>query len=146
MAGYTSIAVFFSCAVFLLATAPRDARVARWMSARWLQFFGKYSYGMYVWHAMIAEWIMRTAPFLRDHAGLRFPMVGQWIQVLVGLAASFGLAFLSYQLFEKHFLSLKRFFEYKMVPHAGDDDPPGLVSEDQPGQSVAIGSLGAPPK
>jgi len=72
--------------------------------------FGKYSYGIYVYHVpvlLLCDFLI----FRRlSHAWIH----NFWFGVLcfaVLFAASFFVAKLSYEHFERHFLALKRYFE-----------------------------------
>jgi peptidoglycan/LPS O-acetylase OafA/YrhL len=73
---------------------------------------GKYSYGLYVFHPMLVpvvrEWVSPTAMAGRIGA---FPAL--LVHIAACFAVSIGVALLSWHLYEKHFLKLKRFFEYR---------------------------------
>jgi len=77
-----------------------------------LRFFGRYSYGLYVYHYSVDRTLtlpMRTA--LEGH-GLPKGLAILVVAAVVG-AISVVLAVLSYHLYEKHFLRLKRYFPYR---------------------------------
>lgn len=87
-----------------------------------LRVLGKYSYGMYLFHVPITLWILKSGKFFWDSAGIK---VGANLPVqilfhLLVIIATLGCAFVSYHLFEKHFLRLKRFFS---------SEPPSKLSE-----------------
>jgi Predicted acyltransferases len=69
---------------------------------------GKYSYGMYVLHP---AWIV--SPLEK-----RYPtsMVLMWVCLLAGPVVSYGIAVVSWNVLEKHFLRLKKYFPYRMDP------------------------------
>ena len=78
-----------------------------------LKTLGKYSYGMYLFHVPVTHWIFQKGKTFWSAApetlGAGFP-----IQVLFHAAAllgTLGVAFVSYQLYEKQFLKLKKYFE-----------------------------------
>ena len=77
---------------------------------RALRAIGKYSYGIYIFHLPL----MYLARFLMERMGVFKLDADNWgaVAVLIPIhaGASFGLAFLSFHLFEKHFLKLKRYF------------------------------------
>jgi peptidoglycan/LPS O-acetylase OafA/YrhL len=79
-----------------------------------LRALGKYSYGLYVLHLILLSYFEKP---LRDW--LRQMDIPNFVAILlVGVSCfivSFCAAFLSYQLYERHFLRLKRFFDYR--PH-----------------------------
>ena len=83
--------------------------INRKLTMGWLRAIGKYSYGMYVYHLLI---FLPIGWYLRSSAG-------SWIQlnfperILLMLAEMFVVivvARLSYDLFEVHFLKLKKHF------------------------------------
>ncbi len=85
-----------------------------------LRFFGKYSYGLYVFHYPIYR---LQAPFIRSFIGARFHMkvvgvIGAAIAVFV---TSILVALLSYRLYESPFLKLKKYFKYRKNPVTADD-------------------------
>jgi peptidoglycan/LPS O-acetylase OafA/YrhL len=109
--GYTVFALMYAALVFAADDrAGSSSRLAVALRARWLRSFGRYSYAMYVFHYPIA---LYTARFFADWArGRPEPAkAGIWLaSVLFGVGASYAIGFLSWNLIEKHFLSLKRFF------------------------------------
>lgn len=106
----TLYALFFG-ALTVVAVLPARGPLQRLFLSPVLRFFGKYSYGLYVYHGIL-NWRMhelglqpRLEASLGSH-GAAF--VGN---AVVGTTCSVVLAFASYQLFEKRFLALKRHFE-----------------------------------
>ena len=115
--GFTVLAIVF--AAWLYASANRDAQVARsgaltpiWHRALRhpvLQSVGKYSYGMYVVHKplhdlfsakLLAKMGVQTAGHITNAS----------LHVLAVTLISYAVAWLSYHLYEVHFLRLKRHF------------------------------------
>jgi peptidoglycan/LPS O-acetylase OafA/YrhL len=84
----------------------------RLMSSGFLRFFGKYSYAIYLFHlpvrAVIRDSWFGDAQF-RTLPGS--PYLWQGVFYLVATLAVIPLALLSWHLWEKHFLRLKRYFE-----------------------------------
>ena len=84
--------------------------------SRPLKFFGKYSYGIYVYHGLLTWYFAESAVEARLDALLG----NHWLTILtkaaIGVSVSTTVAVLSYELFEKRFLSLKRFFEARQAP------------------------------
>ncbi|MDQ6845495.1 MAG: acyltransferase [Bacteroidota bacterium] len=71
---------------------------------RWLKLFGKYSYGLYIFHPSIAQLtLMGFKKFFRNSF-----FTYDVLYVLVVVILSITMAALSYNLFEKRFLKLKR--------------------------------------
>ena len=73
-------------------------------------FLGTYSYGLYVYHHFISYYLTtnRTEFALAYWLGSHGAAVA--LQATVGASISLALAYLSYELFEKRFLRLKRLF------------------------------------
>lgn len=103
-----------------LVAAPRSLLV-RILSNRVLRIFGKYSYCIYLWHLPIHLYLtqgLRLYPY-------RFPtlfgsqIIGQTILYAALIGLSLLAAILSWNLFEKQFLKLKRYFPYGTVVEPG---------------------------
>lgn len=107
-AGYSMLALL-SGVVLVLSFYPTTIvhRVCNW---KVLRFYGKYSYGVYLWHYLFSA---------------QFGMLRNWVQLhapvsFVASLFSFGLILLcstlvaaaSYRLIERPFLQLKRRFEF----------------------------------
>jgi peptidoglycan/LPS O-acetylase OafA/YrhL len=73
-----------------------------------MRFFGKYSYGLYVFHGIVAYALQERqhgAEWLTARLGSHLLAMG--VQALAGGALSLLISVLSYELFEKHLLRLK---------------------------------------
>lgn len=95
----------------LLAWSLRPGVVASVFSVRVLRFFGKYSYGLYVLHMTFLPLLSRVgrAALFALYPSKAFAVAGTAALVLL---LSCAAAWLSFQLYEKPFLRLKRFFDY----------------------------------
>jgi len=79
-----------------------------------LRQMGKLSYAMYALHMPAGMLLERRFPQLRQLATpLHSVLAGAIAKMLIEIAVSLALAWLSWHLFEKHFLRLKRLFEYR---------------------------------
>jgi len=121
-AGYTVLSLLFT--LWLLGAVVRHVRVeaeplkqrASWLSCAPLRAFGKYSYGIYVFHLPI-------------HLLVGLQVLGGPVKAASGplgaayfagaTALTFALAYVSYHLLEKHFLRLKRWFTPTVVEPSG---------------------------
>jgi len=112
--GFSVIALFFGGLLVLCLAGPADAGVARLFSRRELRLLGKYSYAMYVFHYLVM--LVATPDGLAEMVGSYW--LGATLYSLMVLALTLGLAFLSWHLYEKQFLKLKRFFPYERHPHS----------------------------
>ena len=86
-------------------------------SVKPMRWIGKYSYGIYVLHLILFIYLeepMRNIirAYITPNKGVVVVLAGLLIFSLSILAA-----YLSYNLYEKHFLRLKRFFDYRPHPH-----------------------------
>ena len=97
-----------SASLIAMALHP-SSRTAHLFALPTLRFFGKYSYGLYVFHYSIDALLthrLRSTLFAHTHSKALSVVAG----ALIVAALSILLAMLSYHLYEVHFLKLKRFF------------------------------------
>jgi len=114
--GLTAFAVLFA-SLILLATAPGGGVVRRVAEAAPLRAAGRYSYALYIMHWPIATWLVTVVdvPGVDDAH-----FAGRMLFVLVAGGVSMVCAWLSWHLFERHFLRLKDRFRH---PAAAIDAP-----------------------
>jgi peptidoglycan/LPS O-acetylase OafA/YrhL len=103
----TLIAVFFGALIASSVVAPHTSGLGRLANAGAARFLGKYSYGLYVFHGVIAYALQEggTLDALGDALGSH--LAAMLVQATLGAAASLAIAVASYELYEKHFLRLK---------------------------------------
>ena len=112
VAVYPILALVFGSLLVMAQTAPPTGRLVRALSGASLGKWGKYSYAIYLVHYPLLgaiEW--KTTFYQREVAllgGSRLPSV--LLLAAVTISLSYGLGWLSYHLYEKRFLSLKRYF------------------------------------
>jgi peptidoglycan/LPS O-acetylase OafA/YrhL len=121
--GYTAIAVFFAALLVTAVAAPEDSRWGRLLRAPSLLTLGKYSYALYVFHPMVML-VLQTIGW----GPARFAALGGPLQVGVNLVftafatlVSLAVAWLSWNLLERHFLRLKERFTTR--PRAPEPAP-----------------------
>jgi peptidoglycan/LPS O-acetylase OafA/YrhL len=102
----------------------RARRLGRLFQSRILGFFGKYSYGLYVYHGLLTWYLIE----IQANERLDRWFGGQhWLtlltRVVLGVGVSVVVSVLSYELMEKKFLGLKRYFEPRgaAAPPAGGE-------------------------
>jgi peptidoglycan/LPS O-acetylase OafA/YrhL len=108
--GYTVLAIVFATLV-LLAVLDHErgyGQIGTVCRNAVLRSFGKYSYGIYVFHQPLNQMIGEPL-FLRLHPQAPGLLAG-CVYMLTVTAASYSLALVSYHGYEKHFLALKRYF------------------------------------
>jgi len=115
--GYSLLALGFGALVLLAAYTERDGSLMqRLLQSRVLAPIGKYSYGIYVFHIPI---IVLANTFLFPRLSAQSGSDGALTEcayIVVLAAASFSIAAISYELFEKKILRFKRYFEPKYAP------------------------------
>jgi peptidoglycan/LPS O-acetylase OafA/YrhL len=77
---------------------------------------GKYSYGVYVFHALIARYLWIRQPDTWLAARIGSPVAAFLLQAAIATAVSIGVAVLSYELYERRFLALKERFSPHVAP------------------------------
>jgi peptidoglycan/LPS O-acetylase OafA/YrhL len=107
--GYPLLGIFFTCA--LLRTIQPRSLLSRLGQTRFLRFFGKYSYGMYIFHNLFNPLVSKL---LRPLQSLTHSQsIGGVLFVLVVLALTCIVSVLSFELYEKQWLKLKSRFSYR---------------------------------
>jgi peptidoglycan/LPS O-acetylase OafA/YrhL len=79
-----------------------------------LRFFGKYSYGLYVFHSVLPMFYLPLLKSITQR--LHSHALGNVINSTTELAVALGVSMLSYRYFEMPFLKLKRFFPASSSP------------------------------
>ncbi|MCP4741950.1 MAG: acyltransferase [Actinomycetales bacterium] len=107
------IPVIFAITIYCVVRSPGDSAFIRALEIKPLVFLGTISYGIYMWHALVLDLITR---FVRT--GLSYPLVegpnGRLVveyqsvavanvAIVLLMASSIGLAWLSYRFFETRF-------------------------------------------
>jgi peptidoglycan/LPS O-acetylase OafA/YrhL len=130
-AGQTLIAVFFGAILVLALTSSGNSAFGKAAANPILRFFGKYSYAMYVFHHPLL-WFNPNSLLKVNFRGIptvfgsQMPAYLLWLAMTIGL--TIALALVSWHVWEKQFLKLKRFFPYE----TGDaTDTPAVVQSRQ---------------
>ena len=91
----------------VVALAAEPGRVARVFSVGWLRWLGGVSYGFYIFHMLFLSfygWVTRLL------VGGRGQNTQNLVQLLIAAAVSAILAQISFSLYERQFLRLKKYF------------------------------------
>jgi peptidoglycan/LPS O-acetylase OafA/YrhL len=112
--GFSAIAFSFGALLWLVLTASPERRTVRFLCTRPMLFIGKVSYGIYLNHTLIIGPMQR---FVLDPTASTVMwgshLAAQVSFMVLCLASSFAIAWLSWNVFEKHILKLKRLFPYE---------------------------------
>jgi peptidoglycan/LPS O-acetylase OafA/YrhL len=76
-----------------------------------LRFFGKYSYGLYVYHFLIHPWLDVHFWYVRS-----MPFPSLILHILAASGTTMIIALASWHLYERHFLRLKKLFGHSHNP------------------------------
>ena len=108
IAGMSILALFFSSATLAGATVTATSAYGRILCTGFLRFFGKYSYSIYVFHLPIESCLRARYPG-RVFWGMReYPLAAELVHLLFASTIAVGVALLTWNLWEKHFLKLKK--------------------------------------
>ena len=107
--------------------APERSATSRFFCSRFMILLGTYSYGLYVYHHFISYYLTSNRTDLEWAGWLGSHGAAVVMQATLGASASLALAYLSYEVFEKRRLRLKRLFETVKEP-APNADVPLLIS------------------
>ena len=116
--GLSGVAILFGAFLVLAIGLSPESRAHGVLANPTLRWLGRYSYATYLFHAPIATLLARKADFIGNTPplfGTSFP--GEAIFVVVAGSISLAVAWLSWRVWESHFLKLKRYFPY--ARHAG---------------------------
>ncbi|MGI8979153.1 MAG: acyltransferase family protein [Pirellulaceae bacterium] len=104
-------AAFFAGVILLALAASKEGLWGKLWNSRLLRFFGKYSYGMYVFQNLlipvVASWL--SVEILQEQLGNQ--ILARLAYLTLMTALTIAAAMLSWHLFEKHVLKLKSWFE-----------------------------------
>jgi peptidoglycan/LPS O-acetylase OafA/YrhL len=108
--------MLLACLLLWALIAPERSATSRFFRSRSMVFLGTYSYGLYVYHHFISYYLSSNHTELELARWLDSHGAAVALQATLGASASLALAYLSYELFEKRFLRLKRLFETAKEP------------------------------
>ncbi|HUQ18716.1 MAG TPA: acyltransferase [Gemmatimonadaceae bacterium] len=136
--GYPLLA-FLSVGLIVIAIDPlrRQTRASRFFQTAPMRVLGKYSYALYVFHlplALVLERLGLSVQTFPRAAGSEIP--GAVAFMLIAMAITLLISLLSWNLYEKHFLKLKRFFPRRedditnmsQAPKSSDFGPSAALS------------------
>ncbi len=121
--GFPALALLFGSCVLLAWNAERTGtRADRLLCTPFLQFTGKYSYGLYVFHAPIL--LFTYYALLNPTKSHTANTPERLLLGLAALALSYAVAWLSFTFYESRFLTLKHRFNARTAQHPRHPDFP----------------------
>jgi peptidoglycan/LPS O-acetylase OafA/YrhL len=112
--GFTMLAFLFAALlVFAITTSP-GSRYEAVLTNPILRFFGRYSYGIYIFHhpvILFLRWGGVTATAVPPIFGSQ--IFGQIAYMILATSATVSVAYLSWHLVEHRFLKIKSSFPYR---------------------------------
>ncbi len=113
----TMLAITFAALLTVVAGGPKDRWFPALLRSRFLTTFGTFSYALYLFHnpvqAALRDTLFRPTRFPTLWGS---PVPGQLLFYVAATIPAVGLAWLSWHLYEKPWLRLKRFFPATEVP------------------------------
>jgi peptidoglycan/LPS O-acetylase OafA/YrhL/lysophospholipase L1-like esterase len=103
----TMVALAFAALLVATIASPQHSWLARFFRSRVMCFLGKYSYGLYVFHGIIAYALVRRGIVDVLTHTLGSHKLAMAAQAIAGCGTSVVIAVASYELYERHFLVLK---------------------------------------
>jgi peptidoglycan/LPS O-acetylase OafA/YrhL len=110
------ILLLLACLLLWALIAPERSGTSRFFRSRAMVFLGTYSYGLYVYHHFISYYLTSNRTDLKLANWLGSHLAALALQAALGISASLAVAYLSYELFEKRFLRMKRRFATAKEP------------------------------
>lgn len=108
---YTGFGVLYGCLLVFALTAPAGNLYRRAMEFAPLRSFGKYSYAIYIFHwGLYGLLFSRIAPLDRLTEQLGSKDAALVVRFIIVVVVSWGIGWISWNAYERHFLKLKRFF------------------------------------
>lgn len=109
-AGYSAIDIIWSCGLVLcIINKNASERTRRFFSTDWMKWLGKYSYGIYVFHWIVLNLFIYKIETELIQKGIDKYLVYFSVRI-AGILLILGISYLSYNLYEKRFLRLKKYF------------------------------------
>jgi peptidoglycan/LPS O-acetylase OafA/YrhL len=104
---YSFLALLFAAGLVIVLGGDQQRGVGRWFSHPAMRFFGRYSYGIYVFNSLLNPPFVAWFPPRRIALLTHSLELGAVLHVILEFGVTIGLAMLSYHFYEKHFLKLK---------------------------------------
>jgi peptidoglycan/LPS O-acetylase OafA/YrhL len=114
--GFSLLACLFAALVGLAVSSDEQGLPQRVLAAPLLVLFGRYSYGLYVFHHLLLFLKPRAVSSAVLPAVMGSDVPARVAFAILGIVLTLGMAMVSWHAYEKQFLKLKRFFPYSATP------------------------------
>jgi len=110
--GLTIVAIMFACLLIISLSDNPKSFASRFFSSRFLTFFGKYSYSMYVFHfPLLFFFVPQTKNFINRFEGSG--ITSFFVAGILGIMLTVLISLLTWHIIEKPILGLKKYFAPK---------------------------------
>jgi len=123
VSGYTALALMFGALLLMTITAGGRGPFVWFFRNPVLRLFGRLSYAMYLFNQPIKYALLRYVYRFPDPTQEFTSVKSQLGFLLLGSVLTVAAAWVSWHLFEKHFLRLKVFFPMDRAAQQGARDP-----------------------
>jgi peptidoglycan/LPS O-acetylase OafA/YrhL len=113
---YTVTAAFYGALLILAITVSERSRLGRVFAFGPLRGVGRLSYGMYIYHSFAIHIAAAALSSARLATLGIAPTAALWLRFGLVIALSIAVSWLSWHLFERPFLVLKKYFVYRPGP------------------------------
>jgi peptidoglycan/LPS O-acetylase OafA/YrhL len=110
--GVTLISAIAASLIMLIASSGRHSRKLPLLTNSILRSIGKYSYAMYLFHGVLLYPLKKLIPPGRIVATIGSEWAGNAVFGLIFILVSYGVALISWHLWERHWLTMKSRFRY----------------------------------
>jgi len=111
--GGTLLSVFFGSLIVVALSPSLVNPIRAGLNLYPVRLLGKFSYAMYVLHPFLLAVLTDYLSYQRLGSLVHSAPVGVVLFLVIGFAVTLAAGWLSWHLYEKHFLKLKRFVEYR---------------------------------
>jgi len=116
-AGYTTLALGYAAVVTLAASGPANSWITRFFRLSPLRTLGRYSYALYLFHVPVRRFIRdEYFPVASFPTLFGSPLPGQLLFYVAATIPALALAWLSWHLYERQWLTLTKNFPYPRSP------------------------------
>ena len=110
---YPFASLFYFSLLGLVLYADNRSFLNNLLNNKLLRNIGIISYGLYIYHGILLPTFERIFPRMKLIGLFHDPFVGILLFFLLAIGSTYVIAFLSWHIFERQILKLKKCFDYK---------------------------------